>query len=106
MAVAILSEVPEGTVEMYEAVMEKLGGKGTLAPGHLVHVVGKRAEGGLRVLDVWESNEDFERFDEERLHPAVREVTGGRVSPPLRTRYEVHDVALADPAALSGSGLR
>jgi hypothetical protein len=102
MAVAILSEVPEGTVEMYEAVMERLGGKRTLAPGHLVHVVGERLEGGLRVFDVWESYEDFVRFDEEHLHPAVREVTGGRVSPPLRTRYEVYDLALADRAAPVG----
>jgi hypothetical protein len=103
-AVAILSEVPEGTVEMYEAVTERLGGKGALAPGHLVHVVGERGEGGLRVFDVWETYEDFERFDEEHLHPAVREVMGDRVSPPLRTRYEVYDLAIADQSTPVGAG--
>ena len=106
MPVAILSEVPDGTVEMYEAVMERLGGKGTLAPGHLLHVVGERAEGGLRVFDVWETREDFERFDEEHLHPAVREVTGGRISPPHRTTYEVVDLAVADLAALAAGASR
>ena len=95
MAVAILSEVPEGSVSMYEAVMEKLGGRGVLAPGQLVHVVGPLEGGGLRVFDVWESVEDFRRFNEEDLYPAVVEVAGGELSPPRRTYYEVFDLITA-----------
>ena len=109
MAVAILSEVPEGSVSMYEAVMDKLGGRGVLAPGQLVHVVGPLEGGGLRVFDVWESVEDFTRFNEQHLYPAVVEVAGGEIAPPRRTSYEVFGLVTADslearPLALGSNG--
>src|SRR5829696_10491031 len=101
MAVAILSEVPEGSFAMYEAVTEKLGGRGVLAPGQLIHVVGPLEGGGLRVFDVWESVEDFRRFNEQELYPAVVEVAGGAISPPRRAYFEVMDLVTADsPGAL------
>ena len=40
-------------------------------PGLLAHLAIERPEGGLRYIDVWESEEACERFVEERLHPAV-----------------------------------
>lgn len=40
-------------------------------PGFVVHLAIARPEGGLRYIDVWESEADFERFAEERLHPVV-----------------------------------
>lgn len=47
----------------------------TLGPeppaGMLVHIALQRPEGGLRYIDVWESEEDCNRFTAERLHPAV-----------------------------------
>lgn len=89
MPVAIVSEVPEGTLEMYEAVSERIGAGGELAPGHLVHALGRRAGGGLQVIDVWESIEDFERFNRETLARAVREVTRGRLGPPRRRIFEL-----------------
>jgi hypothetical protein len=39
--------------------------------GLIVHLAIERAEGGLRYVDVWESQEHCERFIEERLHPVV-----------------------------------
>jgi hypothetical protein len=48
--------------------------------GLVVHLAVERPEGGLRYVDVWESEADFDRFAEERLHPVVhgllREVFG------------------------------
>jgi hypothetical protein len=48
--------------------------------GLIVHLAVERPEGGLRYYDVWESEADFDRFGEERLHPVVhgllREVFG------------------------------
>ena len=48
--------------------------------GLIVHLAIKRTEGGLRYFDVWESEADFDRFAETRLHPVVhgllREVFG------------------------------
>ena len=96
MAVAIISEVPDGTLSMYEAVMQKLGGRGVLAPGQLLHAVGPLEGGGLRVFDVWQSIEDFRRFNEQQLYSAVLEVAGREIRPPQRTYYEVLDLVSRD----------
>jgi hypothetical protein len=40
-------------------------------PGMIVHIAVVKPEGGLRYIDVWESEADFNRFAEERLHPVV-----------------------------------
>ena len=40
------------------------------------HAAYPREDGGFRVFEVWDSREDFDRFEEERLMPAVREVFG------------------------------
>ena len=48
------------------------GGLGdTLPNGLLVHLAIERPEGGLRYIDIWETEEDCDRFGEERLHPVV-----------------------------------
>jgi hypothetical protein len=62
--------------------------------GLLVHLAVERPEGGLRYVDVWESEADWDRFAEERLHPVVhsllREVFGDELPPePERTPLSV-----------------
>jgi hypothetical protein len=53
--------------------------------GLVAHVAIERPEGGLRYVDVWESEADWDRFREERLHPVVhsmlREVFGDDLPP-------------------------
>lgn len=44
--------------------------------GLVVHLAVERAEGGLRYIDVWESQEHCDRFVEERLHPVVHGLLG------------------------------
>ena len=66
-------------------------GIGTELPrGLIIHLATERPEGGLQYVDVWESQEDWERFVEERLHPVVHtllsEVFGDALPPePDRT---------------------
>lgn len=65
--------------------------------GLIVHVAVERPEGGLRYIDVWESEEDWDRFGEERLHPVVHPLLakafGDRLPPePERTPLPVVDV--------------
>lgn len=68
MAFAFTQDVPiDGTV--YRRILDGLGDE---APkGLIVHLALERPEGGLRYIDVWESEEDCDRFGEERLHPVV-----------------------------------
>jgi len=73
-------------------------GLGTEKPaGLIVHLAFERAEGGLRYLDVWQSQEDLDRFVEERLHPVVhgllKEVFGDNLPPePERVPLALVDV--------------
>jgi hypothetical protein len=38
---------------------------------------------GWRVITVWDSPEAFDRFREEKLLPAIREIAGGGGPPPV-----------------------
>jgi hypothetical protein len=61
------------TVPVDEAFYRKIqDGLGSDLPtGLITHLAIKLPEGGLRYIDVWESEADFERFAEDRLHPVV-----------------------------------
>jgi len=43
-------------------------------PGLVVHLAIERPEGGLRYIDVWESQEQLDEFTENRLHPVVHPI--------------------------------
>ena len=68
MAYAFTQDVPIDAAT-YERIRAALGDE---APtGLIVHLAVERPEGGLRYYDVWESEEAWDRFGEERLHPVV-----------------------------------
>jgi hypothetical protein len=78
-AVVLVHQGPGLTQESYEEVVRRLTGKSRLestadwpVEGLLVHAAGE-AEGGFRVIDVWESAEAVQRFG-ETLIPILREV--------------------------------
>jgi quinol monooxygenase YgiN len=64
-------------VEAYErvhsALMQRLGRE--LPTGCLVHLATK-TEDGFRVIEVWESREASDRFNEEVMRPLIVEVSG------------------------------
>ncbi len=80
MAVVLVSQGPGITQESYEEVVRRLtGGKTRFespadwpVEGLLVHAAGE-AEGGFRVVDVWESEEALRRF-QETLGPMLQEL--------------------------------
>ena len=79
MAVVLVHQGPGLTRESYEETVRRLTGGGSLespadwpVEGLLVHAAGE-AEGGFRVVDVWESEEAVQRFG-ETLIPILREV--------------------------------
>ena len=76
MPVAMLVDNPEGSQEIYDRVREQLGLEGTPAGG-ILHVAGPSPNGGWRVIEVWESEEDARRFFTERLFPAFEAVGAG-----------------------------
>ena len=79
MAVAMLVDNPEGSQETYERVREQLGLE--RAAGGIFHVAGPSPNGGWRVIEVWESEEDAKRFSPHACGPPSR-----RSAPPRPRR--------------------
>ena len=78
MAVGMLMQAPGLNAELYDSVMEHLEWEEKDLPdGFVSHYAGPAKDGWL-VFDVWESQEDFERFAQERLVPALSAATGGQ----------------------------
>ena len=67
MTYAFIQDVPIGPA-VYKQIRTELGEQPPR--GLVVHLV-IRSDKGLRYVDVWESEQDWERFAEERLHKAV-----------------------------------
>jgi hypothetical protein len=79
MAIAMMIDNPEGSQEIYDRVREQLGLE--KPAGGIFHVAGPSPNGGWRVIEVWESEEDAKRFVVERLRPAF-EAAGAPPPPP------------------------
>jgi hypothetical protein len=61
------------TPEQYEEARSKIDWEGDVPDGAVLHVAGFDGD-DLRVTDVWESQEHFQRFVEARLMPGVQEI--------------------------------
>jgi hypothetical protein len=70
MAVVMVMHWPEITLEMYEEARRRVNWEGDVPDGAVLHVAWV-ADDGFRVVDVWESDEQFDRFVRERLMPVV-----------------------------------
>jgi hypothetical protein len=89
MPIAMLVDNPNGSQEIYEKVRAHLGLENAPAGG-IVHIAGPSPNGGWRVIEVWESMEDAERFRNERLMPAFEAVGfEGGAQPEF---WEIHSI--------------
>ena len=67
---AFVSDVPISR-EQYDKLDAELGS--SKPEGLIVHAAGESGS-GIRIIDVWESKQQFELFQSERLGPAMRKV--------------------------------
>ena len=88
MALTFLFELPGTTQEQYDQVLDNLQRGGKTAEGRIFHVAGPM-EGGWRVLDVWESQEAWDKFLQEKLGQALQEAG---VAPPQQQVWPVHNI--------------
>ena len=73
MVVAVMLDSPEGSEEAYERVRLRLGSRKPV--GGIFHIAGPGPNGGWRVIEVWESEEQADRF----FHEAVQHRLRGRL---------------------------
>lgn len=86
-------------------ISERSGG--ATPQGLVVHIAIEREDGHLSYLDLWETQDDCERFTEELLHPVVGAALAAAgiqvdVEPPRRsaTVVDVWGPAFPRPAAV------
>ena len=93
MAVAVILDFEGGTLDQYDQVIERMGFEpgGAGAPGGLFHWVTETGN-GIRVTDVWESREQFQRFAEEKIGPLTQEMG---LAEPQMTFHDVHNTLTA-----------
>ena len=87
MAVAMMVDNPQGSQETYERVREQLGR--AKPAGGIFHVAGPSPNGGWRVIEVWESEEEAHRFFHDRFVPTLRAL-GIEGPPPQPEFWPVH----------------
>jgi hypothetical protein len=91
MAIGLWIKFDDGTAEQYDAVEEELGVEDNPPDGLIFHSAGP-VPGGWNVVDVWESRGHFDRFQEERLGPALEAVGDAALpGPPSINEFEVHN---------------
>ena len=76
MAIGTITRMSEGMgAEQYDAVGSKLDLAGDPPEGLIFHSAGE-LEGRFQIFNVWETRENFDRFTEDRLRPAMVKAMG------------------------------
>jgi hypothetical protein len=91
MAFAIEMDFKGATIEQYDEVMRLMSlddGSRVSPPGALFHWVAK-TDDGIRVVDVWETMEQFDAFAREEIGPYTQQV--GIPSAPETRVTELHN---------------
>ena len=87
MAIVVIQEFSTATLEQYNDVTERLKLGGNSPAGNLFHVAGM-ADGGLRVVEVWESESAFHTFL-GTLGPVTQSMG---MAPPEVKIFPVHNI--------------
>jgi hypothetical protein len=83
MAVVIVNEMEGGSQDLYDRVNPKVMEGGNLPDGCQLHIAGPYAN-GWRVITVWDSEERFQQFRDEKLIPALQETDeADRITPSI-----------------------
>ena len=101
MSTVMLMEWTGVTQDQYKQVMRTLDLDKKLPEGGIFHVAGFTA-GALHVLDIWDSQQAFEKFQKDRLNPAVQKA--GITSPPKVQFYPVYNIYAPNLEAIRKAG--
>lgn len=90
MAVAIEMIFDGATVEQYDQICQKMGlTPGGPGPEGAISHFCTATDSGLRIVDVWETREQFDTFAQEQIGPFSAEA--GITAPPAMSFYDVHN---------------
>lgn len=89
MAVVVTLEMAKATTAQYDEVVEKMNLGGKTAPQGIFHVVAEDGQGGLIIVDTWETAEAFQEFADTQIGPLT--AAAGITEPPKVTVRPVHN---------------
>ncbi len=96
MAIAMVQEFPvdadDRSTSNYDGVQARLNVTGDPPAGLLLHTAGFTGTGIFRIFGVWKSEQDWHRFREERLMPAVEPLMASGGRRPTEYTYDLHDL--------------
>ena len=94
MTYSFIVDVP-APVEMYDATHAAVAAAaGSAVDGMLLHI-GRATETGFQVIEVWESKEHCDRFNETVVWPAMAPLTGDQPPPqPPITEFDVRGLVI------------
>ena len=89
MAVAVQMDFDGATLDQYDEVLKKMGltHKGPGPAGAISHFA-TMTDSGLRVVDVWETKEQFDKFAQDQIGPFSAEVG---IPAPQTQVFDVHN---------------
>ena len=73
MAILVMGEATGVTAEQDAALAKRLYPEGSLPAGFRIRMAGPTAD-GWRIVTLWDSEADWERFRDERLRPALADI--------------------------------
>lgn len=91
MSVGIIMEFEGFTAETYEAVRDKINWPKSWPEGISLHVAGSTQD-GMRLVEIWESRQQYDHWMQETIQPALQDVMGDALAsapPPRITEFEV-----------------
>jgi hypothetical protein len=84
-AIVVVNEIEGGNQDFYDQVNPRVMPDGNLPEGCQLHIAGPM-ENGWRVITVWDSDEQFQQFRNEKLIPAISEIgSQERIAPSIET---------------------
>jgi len=90
MAIGLWLRFEGGTQEQYDAVNAEMGVEENPPEGLIFHSAGP-TDAGWNVIDFWESREAFDRFQRERLGPAIAAMGDNAPPPPNIKEFPVYN---------------
>jgi hypothetical protein len=97
MAVLYIVENPQATTEFYDKVRARLQDE-EVPRGGLFHVAAKTEDGGLLVVEVWESEADRDQWA-QKVDKAIEELSGPKRPQP--TIAQVHNIRTPTAEAMT-----
>lgn len=101
MSTMMTMEWPGMTPDEYNKVMRALDLDAKAPSGGIFHVA-SFAGNTMRITDIWESQQAFEKFQKERLVPALQKV--GITSQPKVQFFPVHNIYTANMEMIRKAG--